>query len=94
MSSVAVASQPGAQLDSMQVTRVPDGLETRLFGRASAPTGPGAMSLATRYYRHFQSRADLRSIEFSSAYLARDPGLPPGEDLRFTISFVAPMVER
>lgn len=95
MSIVADASAPGTRLDSIAMVRADDGLRTTLFGQSSGPSGPAAMSAATSYYRHFRNSTRLKSLAFSSAYVPRTPGekgiVPPGEDLRFTVSFVAPV---
>jgi hypothetical protein len=100
MGRISAAPQSGTQLDSIQVTRVREGLETRLYGHASAPTGPAAMGAATSFYRHFKADGSLKNFEFDSSYGTRQAaGTPaatsaaPGEDLHFTISFLAPAGE-
>ena len=95
MSRISAATQTGTQLDSLRVTRVPDGLRTTLYCRATGVTGPAAMSAATGFYRHFQSGAGLKELEFESAYHPRESSgavtaANSGEDLHFTVSFVAP----
>jgi hypothetical protein len=99
MSSVAYASQPGTRVDSVTVIRVEAGMRTKLFCIASAATGPAAMSAATSFYRHFRGRPELKDLGFESAYVQRMPApgetaVAPGEDLRFTISFVSPVGDR
>jgi hypothetical protein len=92
MSGIASASQPETQLDSLRVVRTADGLQTKLFCRATAATGPAAMSAARGFYTHFRARTAFRNLEFESSYAPQAPGqptAPAGEDLRFTISFVA-----
>jgi hypothetical protein len=95
MSMVADASQPGTRLDSIAMVRADEGLRTTLFGQSSGSSGPAAMSAATSYYRNFRNGRRLANLEFSSAYAPRTPGekgiVPPGEDLRFRVSFVAPV---
>lgn len=99
MSHMATAPQSGTQLDSIRVERMAEGLDTRMFGRSVAATGPLAMSAATGLYRHFQAVAGFKELGFQSAYTQRgliaasDP-TPPAEELRFTISFLAPMGAR
>ena len=97
MSGVAGASQPGTQLDSLRVTRTAAGLETKLFCRAAAPTGPAAMSAARGFFTHFRSRPEFTNLEFESSYEPRQGSgvtTPSGENLWFTISFVAGTGER
>jgi hypothetical protein len=100
MSSINAAPSSGTQLDSVRVNRVADGFETRLFGHASAPTGPAAMSAATGYYRHFRTLTGLKQLDFESAYALRpppgsiDPPSRPDEELSFSISFIAPAGDR
>jgi hypothetical protein len=98
MSRISTASQTGTHLDSLRITRVADGLRTTLFCRATATTGPAAMSAATGFYRHFRTTPGLKELEFESAYVPRGEGAIPtsvdGEDLRFTVSFVAPAGSR
>jgi len=98
MDGVGNAPPNGAQLDSLSIARVADGLKTTLFAHAEGATGPAAMSAATSFYRHFKSVTGLKHLEFSSAYGSRSASSgvtsPPGEDLHFTVTFVAPSGER
>lgn len=91
---LSAAAQIGAQLDSVVVNRVEGGLKTTLFGHAVGVTGVAAMSAASGLYRHFQRQPKLKDLEFASSYSPRLSGLPSvaaaGDDVRFTISFVAP----
>jgi hypothetical protein len=51
------------------------------------------MGAATAFYRHFQRAEGLRELEFESTYAPREgpaPAMAGGEELRFTVSFVAP----
>ena len=93
MSRISDASQAGAQLDSLRVTRVPDGLRTTLYCHAVGPTGPAAMSAATDFYRHFQRDTGLKELDFESAYGTREgraaAAPAAGDDVRFTVSFIA-----
>lgn len=95
MSIVADAAQPGTRLDSIAMVRADEGLRATLFAQSSAASGPAAMTAATSYYRHFRNSSRLRDLAFSSAYVPRTPGekgvVTPGEDLRFTVSFVSPV---
>jgi hypothetical protein len=96
MSHLAAAPQSGTQLDSIRLERTADGLDAKVFGRSVAPTGPMAMSAATSFYRHFGAVPGLMDLGFESAYTQSgntNPSPTPstGEELRFTISFVAPV---
>jgi hypothetical protein len=95
MTSVAAASRSGAALDSIGIMRVSDGFQAMLFCHVSAQSGPAAMSAATGFYRHFQNRQDLKELEFQSSYAPRVAAAttPAGEELRFTVSFLAPLGE-
>lgn len=91
--SAVPSTQSSAQLDSLHITRVVDGVRTSLFGHATAPTGPGATSVANFYYRRFKSTPGLKDVSFQSAFASRDTvsaksGL---ERLTFTISAVSPL---
>jgi hypothetical protein len=90
---IAEAAPPGAQLDSFTVTRVGDGLKTRVFGRASGPSGPAALSAAAGLFRHFQRQPNLKELAFEPSY-GREPVDPAvnraGDDVLFMISFLAP----
>ena len=93
MSHVSAASQIGTQLDSLRVTRSPEGLRTILYCHATGATGPAAMGAATAFYRHFQRADGLKELEFGSAYAPREGAASVAagaEELRFTVSFVAP----
>lgn len=82
---------PGVQLDSFVVHRLEAGLKTMVFGRAVARTGPAAMTAASDVYRQFQRRPeDFRELSFESTYASVPAEAQAGEDLRFTISFIAP----
>jgi hypothetical protein len=97
MDRVSDAPNNGAQLDSLAVTRVAEGLKTTLFCHAGGTTGPAAMSAATSFYRHFKAVSGLKNLEFTSAYGSRPmtaAAASPGEDLRFTVTFVSPAEER
>ena len=101
MNHMSAAPQAGAQLDSIRVERTPDGFDTKVSGHSNAATGPLAMSAATSLYRHFGAVAGLTNLGFESAYaqrgaLATAPSSPStaGEELRFTISFLAPVGAR
>ena len=71
MSRISTATRTGTQLDSLRVTRVPEGLRTTLYCHALGATGPAAMSAATGFYRHFQTVTELKELEFESAYVQR-----------------------
>ncbi|MEO5569018.1 MAG: hypothetical protein ABIR92_11030 [Gemmatimonadaceae bacterium] len=93
LSSVAGASDPDAQLDSVAVTRIDRGFQTTIFGRASGVSAPAAMRAASGLYDRLKSRQELKQVKFQSAINPRLPGgtgAGSGESLRFTISFVAP----
>lgn len=98
MDRVSDAPRNGAQLDSLAVTRVADGLKTTLFCHAGGATGPAAMGAATALYRHFKALSGLKSLEFTSEYgsrpVAPTPGSAQAENLRFTVTFLSPAVER
>lgn len=98
MGHVGTAPQSGAQLDSLRIERVAEGLQARMFGHSTAATGPAAMSAATSLYRHFGAVGGLANLGFESAYTPRGAGAttpaPAGEELKFTISFVAPVGNR
>lgn len=93
LSSVAGATNPDAQLDSVAVSRVDQGFQTTIFGRASGVNAPAAMRAASGLYDRLRSRQELKQVKFQSAFTPRPPGVTgtgSGESLRFTISFVAP----
>ena len=78
------------------MNRVGEGLRATLLCSTPAATGPAAMRAATAFYRHFQSLKELSELEFESAYGPRLSGTAvtaptAGEDLRFTVSFLAPV---
>jgi hypothetical protein len=95
LSALPAGPQPGTQLDSLHVIRVPEGVRTTLFGRASAPSGPAAMSAATYFYRRFKSGSGLKDMSFSSDFLPRpgtgSPDSQSQEELTFRISALSPV---
>jgi hypothetical protein len=95
MAAVSTGPQSGTQLDSLRISRVVDGLRTTLFGHATAPSGPAAMSAATNFYRRFKSGSGLKDAAFESAFTPRQPAgtATPGgpEELKFTISAISPI---
>lgn len=93
MNALPAGSQSAAQLDSLRVTRVVDGVKTMLYGHAAAPSGPAAMSAATIFYRAFQSKSGLKNVAFESDFLPRPQGDPVSrhlEELTFRISALSP----
>ena len=87
------AAQSGAQLDSVSVNRVEGGWKATVFGRASGASGAAAMGVASGLYRQFQRQPKLKDLQFDVTYAPRLTGenaVVETDDLRFTISFVAP----
>ena len=94
MSRIASVSPDGTQLDSIRVDRTETGLRATLFGHASAATGPLAMTAANAFYRRFKGMPGLKDVEIASSYAPRDPSIPTatlGENMRFRLSFLAPL---
>jgi len=98
MNAVSTGPQSGTQLDSFRITRVVEGLKTTLYAHATAPSGPAAMSAATTFYRRFRAESGLKDATFESAFAPREAAHSPAagnlEELKFTISVLAPVVAK
>lgn len=98
MSAIATATRPGTQLDSIRVTRVEEGLKATLFYRATAATGPAAVSAARGHFTHFKAQPGLRNVAFESSFIPRmgtaEPSPSEQEQLQFTVSFIAAVGEQ
>lgn len=94
MAAVPALPQSNAQLDSLHVARVVEGVRATLYGHVTAQTGPAATSAANFYYRHFKSATGLKDVSFESSFLAPTASQPTSgalERLSFAISGLSPM---
>jgi hypothetical protein len=87
LTSVANATAPGAQIDSIESVRVAEGIENRLVVEAAGRSGPSAMGVASQFYSHLQRQRGLKNLKFESSYLPRSQA-DNADRVRFTISFL------